>query len=74
MPLPSENKIEVNVFVGQFICISISKVAIILNRSIATTITFIMIQLLANENSYDKNPDKPIVVGGVVFPEQVYSI
>ena len=28
-------------------------------------------QVLANENSYDKNPDKPIVVGGVVFPEQV---
>ena len=28
-------------------------------------------QVLANENSYDKNPDKPIVVGGVVFPKQV---
>ena len=32
------------------------------------------IQVLANENSYDKNPDKPIVVGGVVFPEQVSSL
>ena len=71
MPLSSENKIEVNVLFGNFICISIYKVAI---RSIATTITFIMIQLLANENSYDKNPDKPIVVGGVVFPEQVSSL
>ena len=28
-------------------------------------------KVLANENSYDKNPDKPIVVGGVVFPDQV---
>ena len=28
-------------------------------------------KVLANENSYDKNPEKPIVVGGVVFPDQV---
>ena len=33
-----------------------------------------LIKVLANENSYDKNPDKPIVVGGVVFPDQVCFI
>ena len=40
----------------------------------STAMMRMLIKVLANENSYDKTPDKPIVVGGVVFPEQVYSL
>ena len=31
------------------------------------------IEVMANENSYDQDPSKPVVFGGVVFPEDFSS-